>query len=223
MTGSGWEGWFTDPFGRHEARWLSGGKPTDLVRDGDVESYDEPPTESLSTVPELIDDASDDPPTPRPNRATDYRGSVPVFGVAVPKVQRDQYPLRVSRSRTGQAFAKLPRVARWLIGLLALILGIFGVFWLVNTLTNEQPPLFTQQGGDFNDATTLESSLQQQLDANLKDPANAAYRPRTTVLSTICNPSASDHFKCVVALSNGKSQILSITVSGDGSHWKIDR
>ena len=27
------EGWFTDPFGRHEARWLSFGKPTKLVRE----------------------------------------------------------------------------------------------------------------------------------------------------------------------------------------------
>jgi hypothetical protein len=37
------EGWCPDPFGRHEARWLSGGEPTDLVRDGGVESHDEPP------------------------------------------------------------------------------------------------------------------------------------------------------------------------------------
>lgn len=37
------EGWFTDPYARHEARWLSDGRPTRLVRDGGVESYDEPP------------------------------------------------------------------------------------------------------------------------------------------------------------------------------------
>jgi hypothetical protein len=37
------EGWFTDPYARHEARWLSDGKPTKLVRDGTVESYDDPP------------------------------------------------------------------------------------------------------------------------------------------------------------------------------------
>ena len=37
------EGWFVDPFGRHEARWLSDGRPTQLVRDGGVESNDEPP------------------------------------------------------------------------------------------------------------------------------------------------------------------------------------
>ncbi len=49
------EGWFTDPFGRHEARWLSFGKPTKLVRDGVVESYDEPPEEEPSNVPVRIE------------------------------------------------------------------------------------------------------------------------------------------------------------------------
>jgi hypothetical protein len=38
------EGWFTDPYGRHEARWLSQGQPTTLVRDGDSELYEEVPT-----------------------------------------------------------------------------------------------------------------------------------------------------------------------------------
>jgi hypothetical protein len=37
------EGWYTDPYGRHEARWLSMGTPTKLVRDGEVESYEDPP------------------------------------------------------------------------------------------------------------------------------------------------------------------------------------
>lgn len=40
------EGWCADPFGRHEARWISNGSPTNLVRDRGVESRDEPPTES---------------------------------------------------------------------------------------------------------------------------------------------------------------------------------
>jgi hypothetical protein len=48
------EGWYTDPFGRHEARWLSDGQPTKLVRDAGVESYDEPPSESPTRVPERI-------------------------------------------------------------------------------------------------------------------------------------------------------------------------
>lgn len=37
------EGWYQDPYGRHEARWISDGEPTKLVRDGVRESYDSPP------------------------------------------------------------------------------------------------------------------------------------------------------------------------------------
>jgi hypothetical protein len=42
------EGWYTDPFGRHEARWMSDGEPTKLVRDAGVESFDEAPDETPS-------------------------------------------------------------------------------------------------------------------------------------------------------------------------------
>jgi hypothetical protein len=48
------EGWFTDPFGLHEARWLSRGVPTKLVRDGDVEAYDEPPDEPPAHEPQRL-------------------------------------------------------------------------------------------------------------------------------------------------------------------------
>jgi hypothetical protein len=37
------EGWYTDPWGHHDARWISKGVPTKLVRDGALESYDDPP------------------------------------------------------------------------------------------------------------------------------------------------------------------------------------
>ncbi len=37
------QGWHADPFGLHERRYFSAGNPTKLVRDGDVEAYDEPP------------------------------------------------------------------------------------------------------------------------------------------------------------------------------------
>ena len=39
------EDWYTDPYERHEARWMSAGRPTKLVRDGKVESHDAPPDE----------------------------------------------------------------------------------------------------------------------------------------------------------------------------------
>ena len=37
------EGWYQDPFGVHEHRWMSRGTSTKLVRDGGTESYDPPP------------------------------------------------------------------------------------------------------------------------------------------------------------------------------------
>jgi hypothetical protein len=48
------EGWYTDPFGRHDARWMSAGVPTTLVRDGNEESYDDPPHEEPTVTPTMI-------------------------------------------------------------------------------------------------------------------------------------------------------------------------
>jgi hypothetical protein len=42
------EGWYADPFGLHTDRWFSDGRPTDLVRDGKVESRDAPPSAAYS-------------------------------------------------------------------------------------------------------------------------------------------------------------------------------
>ncbi|MFZ0251224.1 MAG: hypothetical protein WAL61_14860 [Acidimicrobiales bacterium] len=50
------EGWYTDPFGRHDARWMSAGIPTRLVRDGDRESYDDPPDGEPMATPTRIDE-----------------------------------------------------------------------------------------------------------------------------------------------------------------------
>ena len=40
------QGWHSDPFELHGERYFSAGQPTKLVRDGYLESYDEPPGES---------------------------------------------------------------------------------------------------------------------------------------------------------------------------------
>jgi hypothetical protein len=37
------EGWYLDPYDRHQQRWFSDGAPTALVRDGTVEAQDDPP------------------------------------------------------------------------------------------------------------------------------------------------------------------------------------
>jgi hypothetical protein len=38
------EGWHTDPYGLHDARWMSEGVPTKLVLDQGKESYDTVPS-----------------------------------------------------------------------------------------------------------------------------------------------------------------------------------
>jgi hypothetical protein len=40
------EGWYRDPYGLQDDRWFSDGRPTRLVRDSGVESYDDPPSEN---------------------------------------------------------------------------------------------------------------------------------------------------------------------------------
>ncbi len=41
------QGWSADPFHLHEERYFSGGRPTKLVRDGKVESYEDPPSDEV--------------------------------------------------------------------------------------------------------------------------------------------------------------------------------
>jgi len=53
------QGWCADPFQLHEQRYFSAGQPTKLVRDGRVESYDEPPSTSFEvTGPQAAAEAS---------------------------------------------------------------------------------------------------------------------------------------------------------------------
>ena len=49
MANGALQGWHADPFGLHEMRYISAGRPTKLVRDGRMEVYDEPPVEEAAS------------------------------------------------------------------------------------------------------------------------------------------------------------------------------
>jgi hypothetical protein len=49
------EGWYTDPYKRHEARWMSQGSPTPLVKDDGVEGNDPVGDEPFKTTPVRIE------------------------------------------------------------------------------------------------------------------------------------------------------------------------
>jgi hypothetical protein len=50
------EGWYTDPYARHQQRWMSDGTPTSLVRDDGTTARDEPPSGPYVHEPEPIDE-----------------------------------------------------------------------------------------------------------------------------------------------------------------------
>ncbi len=50
------DGWYVDPFGKHEATWISENAPTALVRDGHVESHEPPPDTGFSEEHEPLPD-----------------------------------------------------------------------------------------------------------------------------------------------------------------------
>jgi hypothetical protein len=51
------EGWYSDPYGLHDARWYSVGRPTALVRDGRTEGKDPPPDGPPPHPPEPLPQA----------------------------------------------------------------------------------------------------------------------------------------------------------------------
>ena len=57
------EGWYLDPYQIHHDRWMSAGRPTKLVRDGQTESYDEAPDLPLPDVLVPAASADDEPAT----------------------------------------------------------------------------------------------------------------------------------------------------------------
>lgn len=56
------QGWYRDPYGLHEDRYFSAGKPTKLVRDGARESYDPPPYDPQPDRPLTSDELDPVPP-----------------------------------------------------------------------------------------------------------------------------------------------------------------
>ena len=138
MPGSEWEGWFTDPFGRHEARWLSKGKPTKLVRDGSVESYDDPPEETPSHVPEQDSGENEDTLADlyRVEDAWGPKTQLPILGA--PRVFDERQPLHVTHSRVGAVFGKLPLIVKTVVIIVAIAALLFLVFLLADHLMHTQ-------------------------------------------------------------------------------------
>ena len=102
---------------------------------------------------------------------------------------------------------------------LALAALIVGYAWGALVIIIVIGALAAAPATGFNDLSTLESSVTQQVNANLNNPSNAAYSPGTSVSSTICVHNSGTQYSCVVRLSGGTTVPVSVTVSTDGSRW----
>jgi hypothetical protein len=78
-------GWFKDPYGKHEERWISDGKPTKLVRDAGPETTDPPPDDSPLS-PEVLMHADSPRTEPRPGQQKALKsGTVDALLRAIPQ------------------------------------------------------------------------------------------------------------------------------------------
>src|SRR5579859_3912643 len=78
------QGWSGDPYGLHEARYFSGGRPTKLVRDGGVETYDEPPAERPAAAVATAVMVQAGPPDPAPLPSPPGPFEMPAAGYYLP-------------------------------------------------------------------------------------------------------------------------------------------
>jgi hypothetical protein len=111
-------GWQPDPFGVHEKRFFtSGGLPTKLVSDGDIRSYDEPPSSpSLGPSPGAASrpEASQHPAPirqPEPTYQTRLPTDAPVRATELPPDAPRKHETGQNGRAPGQLTSRSPRLA----------------------------------------------------------------------------------------------------------------
>jgi uncharacterized RDD family membrane protein YckC len=83
-------GWNSDPWRIHQWRYFSNGQPTKLVRDGSVESYDEPPPLAVGTVEQVGGPYL--PPSPSATPGSGQWGQVRPEGYVLRGLPPQAYP-----------------------------------------------------------------------------------------------------------------------------------
>jgi Domain of unknown function (DUF4190) len=104
-------------------------------------------------------------------------------------------------------------------GGLALAALIISYIWGAAVIVIVIAVIAAPSSSGFNNLSTLQNSVTQQVNNNLNNSSNAAYSPGTSATSALCVHNSGTQYSCVVTLSNGTRLPVSVTVSEDGSRW----
>jgi len=184
MANSQLQGWSADPFGLHEERYFSAGRATKLVRDGKVESYEDPPSDTYDgpddeAEAEEAEEAETSAPVPRAAPGRRPAGGAPPRAYATGQYARgtgaaprqrpaDAAPPRADASGqygrgTGAAPAGPKRPVGRLLAAAALVIAIT-VVASIELVKQESPPAGTpDQAPTGSSAAFVSQSAQRTL------------------------------------------------------------
>jgi hypothetical protein len=102
---------------------------------------------------------------------------------------------------------------------LAVAALIISYIWVALLILVIVATLGTSQPNGYNNLSTLQASVTQGVNANLRNPSNAGYSPGVSVSSTVCVHNSGTQYSCAVSLSDSDTESFSVTVSSDGTRW----
>jgi hypothetical protein len=158
------QGWHSDPFGVHEARYFSAGQPTKLVRDGGTESYDEPPS-GADEVAAAMARLSAPPAPPAPPSAY---------------APRDAYPYGPASERDPRRRA--PGIAGFAASGIILVAAAVASVLVAQTIMHPAKPARPSGAGDVAFVTQAATRTLQQRTADVVLSASAASGSTNTAL-----------------------------------------
>jgi hypothetical protein len=138
------QGWCADPFGLHQARYFSAGRATKLVRDGGVESYDEPPSQLYG-----VNEAAGPAPVAAVPPTWITGGTLPPPAVAAGPYPRDagRYPRDAGPyPRDPESAAELQEKRRTRVFASLGAIGVIGVTAIAALILIQESPATTTAG-----------------------------------------------------------------------------
>jgi hypothetical protein len=121
----------------------------------------------------------------------------------------DQVPPLWAHGDVLAAIATSRKIRAWLIA--SFVLDVLGIIVVVLA--------FQGSRSSYDNPSVVAASIKTQAQHLLSDSTSSAYDPGVNVTSVACTRAGTNTDHCVISLSNGGTQTLTVTISGDGSRY----